>query len=215
MGWKMKLAAVAALALVAAACGDDGSGDTTTTTTQAATSTTQPTTTTTTQAATTTTSGAVIDANIDEGSKVTTLGLGPVRVGMTPEEASAAAGFPLTVDNPLDDPSCYYLLADPVLPGVGFMVTEGRVARVDVWDGPVTTRSGAGIGMTEDEIKALFPGQIEEEPHQYSDGKYLIFVPVDEADKDYRVIWETDVSGVVTQYRAGVLPEVSFVEGCA
>ena len=96
------------------------------------------------------------------------------------------------------------------------MVNNGTVARVDVLTGPVTTRSGAEIGMTEAEIHNLFPGKIEERQHFYIEGgKYLEFVPVDEADANFRVVFETDSDGVVLTYRAGRLPEVRWVEGCA
>ncbi len=96
------------------------------------------------------------------------------------------------------------------------MVNNGTVARVDVLLGPVTTRSGAGIGMTEAQIFGLFPDQIEQRSHFYIEGgKYLEFVPVDQADANFRVVFETDPSGVVMTYRAGRLPEVRWVEGCA
>ncbi len=136
---------------------------------------------------------------------------------MTPEEAMVAAGYALEEEVGLfeGDP-CYYLPADPHVPGVSFMVNNGTVARVDVLLGPVTTRSGAGIGMTEAQILSLFPDQIEQRSHFYIEGgTYLEFVPVDQADANFRVVFETDPSGVVLTYRAGRLPEVRWVEGCA
>ena len=126
-----------------------------------------------------------------------------------------AAGYELKPEIGLflDDP-CYYLPADPHVPGVSFMVFNETIARVDVFTGPVTTRSGAGIGMTEAEIRNLFPNQIEQQP-KVDGGKYLEFVPVDQADAKFRVLFETDPDGVVTTFRAGRLPEVRWVEGCA
>ena len=140
-----------------------------------------------------------------------------MRVGMTPEEATVAAGYVLEEEVGLfaGDP-CYYLPADPHVPGVSFMVNNGTIARVDVLTGPVTTRSGAGIGMTEAAVRDLFPEQIEQRQHFYIEGgKYLEFVPVDQADTNFRVVFETDPDGVVLTYRAGRLPEVRWVEGCA
>lgn len=204
------------LALIAAACGGDDSSDTTTTTAQATTSTTATTTmapsTTTTSSTTTTT----LPANpiLSSTDTVTTSGLGPVRIGMTPQEANIAAGYGLAVE--FIDESCYYLLADPVLNDVGFMVTDGTIARVDIFPGSrVTTRSGARIGMTEAQIISLFGDRIETSQHPYvSGGKYLTFVPVDEVDKNSRVIFETDEDGIVTSYRSGLLPEVGWIETC-
>ncbi|MGI9647097.1 MAG: hypothetical protein ACR2OI_01115 [Acidimicrobiia bacterium] len=209
---------VLVLALVAAACGGDDSSDTTTTTASATTSTTAATTTTTAAPTTTTssTTSTTLPPNpiLSSTDTVTTNGLGPVRIGMTPQEANIAAGYGLAVEFIND--SCYYLLAEPVLNDVGFMVSEGTIARVDIFPGSkITTRSGARIGMTEAQIIGLFGDKIETSQHPYVPaGKYLTFVPVDEADKNSRVIFETDENGIVTSYRSGRLPEVGWIEGC-
>ena len=206
-----------ALALIAAACGGDDAADTTTTTAAQTTTTTVAPTTTTTQATTTTTSTTTtlpVNPNISSSDTVTTRSFGPIRIGMNPQEANIAAGFGLALE--FIDDSCYYLLAEPVLDNVGFMVSDGTIARIDIFPGSkITTRSGAGIGMTEAQIIGLFGDKIETSAHPYvAGGKYLTFVPVDEADKNDRVIFETDENGIVTSFRAGRLPEVGWIEGC-
>ncbi len=212
-----RLAGIAtAVVLIAAACGDSG----TTTTVPPATAppaTTPPATTapTTLPPAPTTTLPPTTEPPppaLDAGDVVTIGGLGPVRVGMSVEEATAAAGLSL-VGEPDINPDCYFVVPEG-LPGVLFMVTDGTIARVDITEGSITTRSGAGIGSTEDEITAMFPDKIEVSPHAYVDGNYLTFVPVDPGDDQYRVVFETDGSAV-TSYRAGRIPEVEFIEGCA
>ena len=207
----------AALALVAAACGGDDAADTTVTTVPATTTTVAPATTTTTVAATTTTTSSTtlpVNPNLSSSDTVTTGGLGPVRLGMNNQQANEAAGYGLQLEY-IDD-FCSYLLAEPVLDNVGFMMTDGIIRRVDVFPGSnITTRSGAKIGMTEAEIKGMFGDKIETSGHPYvAGGKYLTFVPVDEEDKNFRVIFETDANGIVTSYRAGRLPEVGWIEGC-
>lgn len=208
---------VAVLALVAAACGGDDSSDTTAATVAATTTTLAPATTTTTVAPTTTTSSTTtvpINPKISESDTVTTGGLGPIRIGMNPQEANIAAGFGLALD--FIDDSCYYLLPEPVLDNVGYMVVDGTIGRVDIWPGSnITTRSGARIGMTEAQIIGLFGDKIETSGHPYvPGGKYLTYVPTDEQDKNSRVIFETDENGIVTSYRAGRLAEVGWIEGC-
>ncbi len=217
--WATMVILGAALALVVSGCGDSSSDTSTTTlpaavpttpTETTAVATTVPPVTTTTVPPTTTTTVAVDPVSTDD--VITIGGLGDVRVGMTVEEAAAAAGLELTGE-PDVDPDCYFVM--PLgLDGVAFMVADGTVARIDVAAGPITTRSGAGIGSTEDEIKDLFPGQIEVSDHAYVDGNYLTFVPVDEGDDQFRVVFETD-GEVVTQFRAGRLPEVEYIEGCS
>jgi hypothetical protein len=149
-------------------------------------------------------------------SKVTVIGIGPMKVGMTVAEASQAAGVPLVSAGESPTPGCEYVVPQEGPADVAFMVIDGRIARVDVWSGGrVTTPSGLGVGSTEDEIKQLFPNQIELEPHKYIDGHYVIFVPRDRADSNYRIVFETDRTGRVTRFRSGKLPEVMWVEGCA
>lgn len=208
---------MAAIALVAAACGGDSSSDTTTTTTApVTTTTTQPATTTTTAAPATTTTTLPINPNLSAADTITTGGFGPIRIGMNPQEANIAAGYGLAITS-FSEEECYYLGTEPVVAGVGFMVSDGTIARVDVFpDGAVTTRSGARVGSTEAEIIGLFGAKIQTEQHPYdAAGKYLIFVPVDEVDKNFRVVFETNADGIVTSYRAGRLPEVLWIEGCA
>ena len=207
----------AVLALVAAACGGDDAADTTVTTLPATTTTVAPATTTTTVAVTTTTPSSTTlppNPNISSSDTVTTGGLGPIRIGMNPQEANVAAGYGLQLD--FVDDSCSYLMAAPVLDNVGFMVFEGTIGRVDIFPGSnITTRSGAKIGMTEAKIKSLFGDKIVISGHPIvAGGKYLTFVPTDEQDKNFRVIFETDANGIVTSYRAGRRLEVGWIEGC-
>lgn len=143
-------------------------------------------------------------------------GIGAVRVGMTIAQAEAAAGIPIRSAGDSPSESCRYFEPQGI-EGLAFMVTEGRIARVDVVRGSrITTLSGAGIGNTQAEIEAMYPGQIEVSPHEYvPGGHYLTFVPNDAADRNYRLVFETNENGVVTQFRSGKLSEVTWVEGCA
>ncbi|MCC5599266.1 hypothetical protein [Nostoc favosum] len=159
--------------------------------------------------------GTVIaQTKLTNQSKFFINGVGQVRVGMTVSQAAKAAGTKLIGDSPNNN--CYYVKPEWEPKNLGFMVTEGRISRVDVWrDGKITTLKGAKIGDTEARIKSLYPGQIKVTPHEYVEGgHYLTFIPKDQSDQNYRVIFETDGKRV-TQFRSGKLPEVEFVEGCS
>lgn len=149
-------------------------------------------------------------------SPVTIDGIGPVRIGMTIAQAEAAAGIPIRSAGESGNESCHYFRPQGI-DGLLFMETEGRISRVDVVRGSsIATLSGAGIGNTEAEIEAMYPGQIEVSPHEYvSGGHYLTYVPNDLADRNYRLVFETNEKGVVTQFRSGKLSEVTWVEGCS
>jgi hypothetical protein len=155
-------------------------------------------------------------ASLTQASKISTVGMGPVRVGMTVPEAEAAAGMRLVGElDPAISPDCYFVEPEAGIPGVAFMVHEGRISRVDVYaSGTVTTLSGAHIGMTESQILALFPERIEDRLDYRVDGRALVFVPVDEADRNFRVVFEVD-DGIVSGMRGGILPSVQFGEGCS
>jgi hypothetical protein len=157
---------------------------------------------------------AVAQDKLTKQSKVIINGIGSIRVGMTPQEATQSSGVPLVTDGK-PDPQCAYYKIQGQPNDVWIMVNNGTISRIDINNPQITTRSGAKIGDTEARIKSLYPGQIQVTPHKYVEkGHYLTFVPKDDADKNYRVIFETDGSRV-TRYRSGKLPEVEWVEGCS
>lgn len=162
--------------------------------------------------------GAIIaQTKLTNSSKVYINGIGSVRVGMTVAEASKAAGTRLVRENGYQaNSSCFYVKPQREPKGIGFMVIEGRIARVDVSENrSITTLGGAKIGDTEAKIKSLYLGQIQVTPHKYvQGGHYLTLVPKDRADRNYRVIFETDGKRV-TQFRSGKRPQVEYVEGCS
>lgn len=165
---------------------------------------------------------------LSEHSLVTIDGIGPVRVGMTIAQAEASARVRLVEKGGRAGMGgCYYVQPQPEIKGLGFMVISDRSderiernndARVDVFKGSrLTTVSGARIGDTEARIKSLYPGKIKVTLHAYTgDGgrHYLTFVPQDSLDRNYRLVFET-YRDRVTQFRAGRLPEVEYIEGCA
>lgn len=144
-------------------------------------------------------------------------GLGPVRVGMTVADATAALGRTLRALglDPTGEKGCELYAPDGGPDGVGFMVTQGTVARVDVIGGPVQTIEGLAIGQTEAEAQRRYGGRLAVTPHAYTEGgHYLTLVPADPAESQFRLVAETDGT-VVTSIRGGRLPEVEFPEGCS
>lgn len=160
-------------------------------------------------------------AQLTERSKLALNGIGPIRVGMTVDEASESAGIKLTRSGSggRDEYQCSYVEPKGEPKGIAFMVTKGRIARVDISSKSITTIKGAKIGDTEDRIISLYPGQIQVTTHPYqrlplTNQKYLTFVPKDAADKNYRIIFETSKNRV-ERFRSGKIPEVEAVEGCS
>ncbi|MEO7442250.1 MAG: hypothetical protein ABIW46_01805, partial [Acidimicrobiales bacterium] len=165
---------------------------------------------------TTTTTGSAAGAPRTDELRLQPRGLGPVRVGMTVDEASQVLGRALQalgVGDPAGGCELFAPAAGPA--GVAFMVTGGTVARIDVIGGPVTTTEGLAIGQTEAQAQQHYDGRLAVTAHKYTaGGHYLTLVPADPADGVYRLVAETDGT-TVTALRAGRLPEVEFVEGCS
>ena len=211
--------ASAVVAVVLSACGGDGGNDAGTagpssTSPTPATTVVTPSSTSTTAASASTSSSTPSGTGLSASSVLDLRSLGPVRVGMTLAEATAAAGVP--VEGPGTPVECSYATATGGPSGVRFMVVDSRIARIEVdRDSQVKTRSGAGIGDTEEQVQARYADGLEVSPHKYVvGGHYLTLVPVDAADRDFRLIFETDGSKV-TAMRSGKVPEVELVEGCS
>lgn len=145
---------------------------------------------------------------------VTDVGAGPVRYGMTAEEARRALGGRLTVLEPGENEQCYHIVPEEAPEGVAFMVVEGRIARVDVFrEASVATREGARIGDPEARILELYGPGVEVSGHRYVEGGHYLSATRPATDST-RFIFETDGQRV-TDYRAGLLPPVRWVEGCS
>ncbi len=158
--------------------------------------------------------GATVDAARDRETRpwvVTHDGYGPLRAGMSVGTARTALDGEFALAD--STASCQHVAVDGAPGRVLAMVVDGRVARVEVADGSVSTDRGARVGDTEARIDSLYRGEVTAEPHKYTDGRYLVVRPTSAADSGYRLIFETDGARVVT-YRAGLRPEVEWVEGC-
>ena len=143
--------------------------------------------------------------------RVSATGIGPVRIGMTLDEANEVLGGQLTPPEQLE-PACDYVQPKNLPADVAFMIVEDRVVRVDVRDSTVLTEAGARVGDSEARIQSLYPGNVSVEPHKYVDQGHYLVVPA-QGDTLHELLFETD-GRTVREYRAGRRPEVGWVEGC-
>lgn len=142
---------------------------------------------------------------------VSAQGAGPVRVGMTVAEARQATGEATVTEDSINR-ECDYVRLSGLPEGISLMVVEGIVSRIDVRSPGITTAEGARIGDSESRIDSLYGNSVVRQPHEYTDGSYLI-VPAT-GDTSYQLVFETD-GNAVTTYRAGLMPMVQWVEGCS
>lgn len=157
------------------------------------------------------------DERLTDQSRLTMTGIGPVRTGMTIEEASQAAGLTVRLEpdsfiSGVPGEGCGFAEAVGGPEGVSFMVVDHRIVRVDVIAGAVTTVSGIGMGSTEADIQATYDGVVVE-PHMYRpDGHNLVFRALSEPA--HLLLFETD-RGVVVGFRSGLESAVRAPEGCS
>lgn len=131
--------------------------------------------------------------------------------GMTREEAMASSKIGLAADiSELDEDeqACYYL--EPPSQSFGFMMVEGIVRRLDVFDGGIPTDIGAEIGMSKEKVLALYP-EASLSPNFYT-GDDDIIITLENGNK---LIFETDSTDTaIDLYRVGESPAIDYVEGC-
>ena len=148
---------------------------------------------------------------LNAASSVSTVGIDRVMFGMTLHDAQVAAGSQFTPITPVGH--CFLVVPEAGQAGLTFWVVAGTVERVDVDTRTITTRSGAGIGDTEDRIRELFGERIHTTALPDGSGNLLAYVPKDVADATYRVMFLSN--GLqITRVWAGRLPWAEELGGC-
>ena len=141
-------------------------------------------------------------------------GLGQIQIGMN---LTDAVNMGLLNENPTMNTQCDFVfpaVGAGIPDGVSVMVVKGKIARIDVDTGSVTTEDGARIGDSEDRIKSIYGEEVKVEPHKYNEGWHYLTVMGDSASAGKALVFETDGKRV-TMFRGGRLPEVKWVEGCS
>ncbi|TYT27084.1 hypothetical protein FZO89_12910 [Luteimonas viscosa] len=148
---------------------------------------------------------------------ITFAGFGPAAFGASPEAVRQAWGGDLGDEQPAEAGGCHYLIPQPLGSEgyrTAFMIEGDRFVRIDVRDASVTAPGGAKVGMTGDEVRALYQGRVEEQPHKYDpEGRVLRVTDADGGEA--ALVLELDADGLVDTWRIGVPPQVDYVEGCS
>jgi hypothetical protein len=153
------------------------------------------------------------EPEFDSSSSVSTVGIDVVNFGMTVTQAEAALqGSLIPVAEPIDD-ECYLVRPGGGPSGVELTVSEGTIERVDVTTDIITTRSGAGVGMSEEDLFALFGERLTSTPTA-AGGNTIVFTPSDPGDAAFRVIFESDGTAV-TSFRSGRVLHIEPTTPCS
>ena len=114
----------------------------------------------------------------------------------------AAAGSTCTV--------LYPIWIRQMPPDIGFMFEGDKFVRFDVRTAKEAAPGGGKVGMTVEQIAALYPAA-QKQPQKYDADAVDMRVP---GDHGAVLLFEADKSGKVSAWRVGLPPQIDYVEGC-
>lgn len=89
--------------------------------------------------------------------------VGPIRVGMTLDEASRAAKV-LIKSEGKGESECEFAAPVKGPEGLGFYLVQGRIAAIQLREGPIMTTTGIKIGDAEQKVIDAYQGKIKVSP---------------------------------------------------
>lgn len=136
-------------------------------------------------------------------------GLGALRIG---QPVPAGSGW---AERGAQISDVCRIVSSPDFPGVYAITEEGRVRRITVGErSDVKLVEGIGVGATEAEVRAAFPG-FRESGHAYVDPPAKYLTAPDAAGGDPGLRFEIGADGKVSLIHVGTMPVLGYVEGCA
>ena len=141
-------------------------------------------------------------------------GLGPIAVGQTLAQAQRASGMRFQPPSGTY-PTCRYAAARNRRLGLVLMVArQSRIVRLDVIKATYATAAGIRVGSTQKAALAAYPAATVA-PHKYLPKGKEIWVGAKPTARSGRALVIETNGARVTGIRAGKLPQVGYVEGCA
>jgi hypothetical protein len=156
---------------------------------------------------------ARMPAGLDPDARVTGDGWSTVRVGDDYQQLARATGLPVLLET-LEDvepgaAACTYVTV--VDGNVGIIGGEGKIRSVVFDERGVLSKSGVGVGSSEQQVLAAYGVRASRIPNQY--------VPVDDVVVDAGdgliVRFEFAEDRIVSRMHAGQVEYASLIEGCA
>jgi hypothetical protein len=138
-------------------------------------------------------------------------GLGPIRAGLTPEQVLPLADWP-GIARRIQSEACWVMPYDGGPSDFSLLIVDGKVARFEIkGESTLTTLSGARVGMSETDLKALYGPGLDSQPHKYDESGRVYTLR--SSGGEYGLRFETS-SGKVTVIHAGPWDHLHYVEGC-
>lgn len=143
-------------------------------------------------------------------------GFGPARFGMNAQETRQAWGSALSGNAPANIGGCYLLTpASAKSPRDLSVMLEGdKFVRYDIGTADQVAPGGGKVGMSANQVRALYPGRIREQPDKYLPGGTNLRVSANDGSGS-ALVFQTDAGDKVVGWRVGQPPAVDYTEGCS
>lgn len=156
---------------------------------------------------------------------LTSIGWGPLRIGMTRDEVTAAVGGkadPDAMGGP-EPELCEEYQPEQTPDGLFVMIEEGILVRITLGEGATTqTADGISVDGSADDVRTVYGDRVRSTPHTYVSppGEYLtVWTNGDVSDRGtsdpeaHGIRYEIDADRMVRLIHAGG-PAIQYVEGC-
>lgn len=156
--------------------------------------------------------GGAATAGTMAGARLSMHGAGPLRIGMSETQIERVLGRRLAPPGGYeDDTGCRYATPEGVADGLGLMLVDGRLVRIDVEDSGHLTLSGARVGDTDFAVQRKIGG-LRDSEHAFSgpEGRYLTRYS---NDRRFGIRFEIE-DGKVSRYYVGTSEAIQYIEGC-
>lgn len=163
---------------------------------------------------------------VADANALTSTGWGPLKIGMTLDEVTAAAGPDSDPDSVggADPASCDQFRPANAPEGILVMIEQGKLTRISLVEmSDIKTDKGLGIGDTADAVKAAYGAGITVTPHKYAPAPAEDIIVWDGGPRSEPYVedaaargvrYEIDATGKVGAIHAGG-PSIQLVEGCS
>lgn len=136
-------------------------------------------------------------------------GIGPIKIGMTLPQLSAALHETFKLPENSEDQGCFYV--KPTRHHVSLMIEDKHLVRIDVDKPGIPTEKGIQVGDSEEHALRVYGPGAKVEEHKYNpDGHYLT---VRSNDGRNGIRFETDKEKI-EEFYAGTFEAIQYVEGC-
>ena len=154
--------------------------------------------------------GSLCAGDVSDGWVVRDDGVGPVKIGMTLAQLRITLHQRLPQEDDAASDNCFYVHAKGH-EHIGFMIVDGRLARIDVDAPGILTDTGLKVGDSELQAKKAYGAKLKTSAHKYVDTGHYLTVRSD--DHRHGIRFETD-KGKITMYYVGTYEAIQYVEGC-